>query len=101
VVSFYFDGRIQQRELNDDIDAGILDLAVQHGDAVVGTLGEDGLEILVDFVAGPNELTEFRSALPAGTLVFFGAFPGRDNDGVTAITFSLPDADGVVREHPH
>jgi len=101
VVSFYFDGRIRCRALDDDVAGEILDLAVRHGDVVVGTLGEDRLEILVDFVAGPNELSEFCSALPSGTQVFFGAFPGRDDDGVGAITLTLPDADGVVRAHPH
>jgi hypothetical protein len=29
------------------------------------------------------------------------AYPGRDNDGESAITLDLPDADGVVRRHPH
>jgi hypothetical protein len=31
----------------------------------------------------------------------FGAFPGRDDDGERALTLPLPDADGVVRPHPH
>lgn len=101
VVSFYFDDRIKCGVLDDDTAGEILDLAVQHGDAVVGTLDEDGLEIHVDLVAGPSELSEFRSALPMGAQVFFGAFPGRDDDGVSAITLTLPDADGVIREHPH
>lgn len=101
MVSFYFDGRIRYETFDDDTAGEILDLAVQHGDAVVGTLSEDALEILVDSVAGPNELSEFRSALPSGARVFFGAFPGRDNDGERAITLTLPDADGVIREHPH
>jgi hypothetical protein len=27
--------------------------------------------------------------------------PGRDNDGVNAVTLTLPDLDGTVRAHPH
>jgi hypothetical protein len=101
VVSFYFDDRIKRRILNDDTDIEILDLVANKGDAVVGRLSRDGLEILVDFVAGPSELSELRSHLEVGEPVFFGAFPGRDTDGTSAITLTLPDADGVVRAHPH
>lgn len=60
----------------------------------------DGLEIAVEIVAGPNELSEVSSGF-AGEQVFFGAFPRRDNDGHRALTLTLPDADGLVREHPH
>jgi hypothetical protein len=101
VVSFYFDDRIQHKILDGEVEGAILDLVVRHGDAVVGKLSADGLGIAVDFVAGPSELSEMSSTLPAGGRVFFGAFPGRDNDGIRAITVTLPDVDGVVREHPH
>lgn len=100
VVSFYFDGRLRRAKFNDEVAGHILDLVVQHGDAVVGSLSEDELEIVVEIVAGPNELSEVSPEL-AGREVFFGATPGRDNDGLRAITLTLPDSDGVVREHPH
>jgi len=101
VVSFYFDDRIQHKIFDDGVVGAVLDLVVQHGDAVVGRPSDDGLGIAVDFVAGPTELSEFSATVPAGEQVFFGAFPGRDNDGVDAFTVTLPDADGVVREQPH
>jgi hypothetical protein len=101
VVSFYFDDRIQDRALNDDVEAQILDLVVRCGDVVVCRHGADELELLVEFVAGPNELAEFTSEVRMGERVYFGAFPARDNDGVDAVTVTLPDADGVVRGHPH
>lgn len=101
VVSFYFDDRIKLQSLDDDVEMTILDLVAQHGDAVVGVLSQDGFEILVDFVAGPNELSQFCSEVHAGQPLFFGAFPGRDNDGRRSVTLTLADADGVVREHPH
>ena len=101
VVSFYFDRRIQRATLDDDVAGQILDLVAQHGDVVVGLMSEDDLEIVVDLVAGPNELSELGSKIRAGEPVFFGVFPARDNDGLGAVTLTLPDADGVVREHPH
>jgi hypothetical protein len=100
VVSFYFDSRIRRGTFDDEVAGEILDLAAEHGDAVVGWLSDDELEIMVDIIAGPNELSEVGPGL-AGGQVFYGAFPGRDNDGLGAITVTLPDADGIVREHPH
>jgi hypothetical protein len=61
----------------------------------------DGLEILVDYVAGLDDLTEFESDLRPRQRVFYGAVPGRDDDGVSAVTVTLPDRDSVVRGHPH
>lgn len=101
VVSFYFDDRIKIQPLDDDVEMTILDLVALHGDAVVGVLSQDGLEVLVDFIAGPNELSQFCSEVPAGQPLFFGPFPGRDSDGRGAVTLTLADADGIVREHPH
>jgi hypothetical protein len=100
VVNFYFDDRIQRKILDDDVEDEILDLAVRHGEALVGRLEEDGLEIAVDLVCAADELWEAISTYPARTQVFFGTFPGNDDDGVNAITMRLPDADGVVRRHP-
>jgi hypothetical protein len=28
-------------------------------------------------------------------------YPGRDNDGVNAVTLTLPDLDGTTRTHPY
>jgi hypothetical protein len=52
-------------------------------------------------VTGCNDLDDFVSTLTAVSLVFFGPFPASDNDGIRAVTVALPDADGVVRSHPH
>jgi hypothetical protein len=76
-------------------------IAAQDGDAVIGRLGDDQLEINVEFVASPAELEEYASELPSGAEVIYGRFPGRDNDGLRAVTIDLPDRDGVVRPHPH
>jgi len=101
VVSFFFDDRITRRVLDDEAVIEILDLITHAGDAVVGRLAPDEFEIIVEFVAGLSELSEILVALEPGEHVFFGAFPGRDNDGDRAITVTLPDSDDVVREHPH
>jgi hypothetical protein len=99
-VSFYFDDRIKCTMVDDEFIDDVLDIVVADGEAVVGFLAGDGLELDVDFVAGLGDLTEMLGARGSGTVAFVGAFPARD-DGVDAVTFDLPDADGVVRRHPH
>ena len=100
-VSFYFDDRIAARPLDEEFVDLVLDLVKAHGEAVVGELSMDGLVLDVDFVAGLGDLTERLGATVDGTRLFVGAFPARDNDGFSAVTLELPDADGVVRCHPH
>jgi hypothetical protein len=100
-VSFYFDDRIERRDLNDDTVDLILDLIHAEGSAVLGVLSPDGMTIEVDFPSGIGEMTEFLGARTSGVSVFVGAFPGRDNDGLASVTLDLPDSDGVVRRHPH
>ena len=101
VVSFYFDDRIEGAPFSEEIGERILATAESDGDAVVGRLAPDGLTLDVDYVGGPIALAELVDDLPADETVFFGPVPGRDNDGVHAVTVTLPDADGVVRAHPH
>ena len=100
-VSFYFDGRIANRSIDDSLVDVILDLVDAHGEAVIGVLSRDGLEIDVDFVAGLNDLTQFLGGTADRSEVFVGAFPARENDGLNVVTIDLPDVDGIVRRHPH
>ena len=100
-VSFYFDGRISMHPFDDETVTRILDVASAHGDAVVGRISSDGLEVVVECIAGANELGEFANGLAPGSQVFVGAFPAADSDDQDAVTLTLPDRDGVTRGHPH
>lgn len=101
VVSFYFDGRIERVRYGPDVLKRILTIINMTGDAVVGLLGADGMTLEIESIAGPTDLAEFTATLGLDSTVFVGAFPARDNDGSAAVTVVLPDADGVVRAHPH
>ena len=100
-VSFYFDGRIEAGPIDDSVVERILQIAAVDGEAVVGRLLPDGVEIAVEFVAGRRDLDEFVQSSAPGETLYFGAFPARDNDSVNAVTLDLPDRDGVVPAHPH
>lgn len=100
-VSFYFDERMTVGQYDDEVAEQVLALAARDGAAVLGTLAHDAMEVLVEYIAGPQELDEYTAGLSQGTSVVFGAVPGRDNDGLHAVTLDLPDLDGVVRPHPH
>jgi hypothetical protein len=96
VVSFYFDERIKYLPLNDEATVRILEIASAEGDAVVGRSGPDSLEIIVDYVSGPNELGEFVETVRHGEMVFVGASPGRDDDGQERRDLHTP---GLGRPH--
>jgi hypothetical protein len=100
-LSFYFDGRLASREYDSSVANEIVRIAGRDLQAVVGKVSADGMTLEVDFVSNQSELEDFTRAFPPGTRFFFGAYPGRDNDGIRAVTIDLPDADGVVRRQPH
>lgn len=100
-ISFYFDHRIAHGPFSSQVTAEILRVAADDGDAVVGQLGPNGLEIEMDFVAGRSDLDSASKLFGPGEHVFYGRFPARDNDSVNAVTIDLPDRDGVTRNHPH
>jgi hypothetical protein len=101
VVSFYLDGRIRRAHYSPELKLYMEKIIAETGEIVFGLLREDGLQLDVEFVSGPLELAEVSSRLDGAAWVFYGAFPARDNDGVCAVTVTLPDEDGVVRPHPH
>lgn len=100
-VSFYFDGRIARNAYTPQIRREIEAIANRERDAIIGALQADGFRIECDFVSSVDEIEEFIIDHPDVSAIYFGAFPAADNDGVQAITVTLPDRDGVVRHHPY
>jgi hypothetical protein len=100
-VSFYFDGRIAVARFGEDVAEDVLRVAADDHDAVLGVFTPDGREMVVELIAGPHDLDEFSRNVDTSAFVFYGRFPAPDNDGLTAVTLILPDADGTVRPHPH
>ncbi|MDV9170118.1 hypothetical protein R6V09_08185 [Streptomyces sp. W16] len=100
-VSAYFDGRLSFHRYDDSVRAEILRIARRDHDCVVAVLGAAPPRLEVEFIAGAGELDEFEETLGDLSEVCFGAYPGDDNDGMNALTWTVPDADGVVRTHPH
>lgn len=100
-VSAYFDGRLSFHRYDDSVRAEILRIARRDHDCVVAVLGADPPRLEVEFIAGAGELDEFEETLGDLSEVCFGACPGDENDGTNVLTWTVPDADGVVRMHPH
>jgi hypothetical protein len=101
VVTFYFDDAIRRSFKSPQLNAEIEKIIAEMGDAMVGVLGEDGVEVTASIVVSGEDLAEFMSEVPSTALVFYGTFPGREDDGRRAVTVTLPDRDGVIRSHPH
>ena len=98
-VSFYFDDRITEGDPDTTKDV-IVGIAKRDGDLIVAAFDGD-LEMRTDFPAGQSSLDDFLADLEPGDRFFYGAYPAADNDGIKAVSLFLPDADGVVREHPY
>jgi len=65
----------------------------------VGVELSDGLEIDMHY-SDPEDLSEYTASLWVGQTVYYGEFPFIEDDGVRSISFTPPDADGVVRPQP-
>jgi hypothetical protein len=100
-VSFYRDGRIKRAPFGDEVEVELMEDIVRDGDALLGWRIPGIPELAMEVVSGPMDMSELAVEATAQSEVFYGAVPGRDNDGVNAITLVLPDADGVRRDHPH
>ncbi|MFJ7949850.1 hypothetical protein ACIQ6K_40760 [Streptomyces sp. NPDC096354] len=100
-VSVYLDGRIACHRYDESVRKSIIKIAAEEYDCVVGMRGVDQFSIEVDFIGGPAELDEYEQAVGNLSQVYYGSFPGRDNDDLNAVTLIVPDADGIRRAHPY
>jgi hypothetical protein len=107
VVSFYFDARITYCRYTPEVHERMLRLMRRQrdlgdsGEIVFGQLATDDLHINVDYPSTPEYLDEVTQTLGTHSWIYFGCFPGRDDDGSNAVTLTLPDLDGITRAHPH
>ena len=100
-VTFYFDNRLSLTTNGSQVRPLIAAVIDQCGDAVVGEYSPGDVHLDMQVVSDDRELGDFFETLGDATQLYFGAFPGSDNDGSKAVTIVLPDADGIVRMHPH
>lgn len=100
-VTFYFDGRIRACQRGVDVATEIDNELRNGGEVVIGLLRDDGIEISMSIETHSDDVRDILQSQQEGQLLFWGAYPARDDDGVTAITLVMADADGVVRRHPH
>ena len=99
-VSLYFDDRFTIGEFGDEARGAIVNITERDGEAVIGAVSPPEIEAEVDFPSSAEEADEFAFEHSGSTMIV-GPFPAPEVDGVNAVTVDLPDADGVVRAHPH
>jgi hypothetical protein len=69
-------------------------VVAQSGECVVAVAAVARTELTALFISGASDLEEFLGELAEGTVVYFGAYPMRDNDGARAVSFVVPDSHG-------
>jgi hypothetical protein len=100
-VSFYFSGRLHIAVDDDAARQAMFDGITGSGELVLGYPAQGNSQLDMAIVSGPSELTEHLMLHPEGSLVVWGDWPAREDDGQDAITVDLVDADGMLRPHPH
>jgi hypothetical protein len=102
-ISFYFDKRFERVRYNSRARRAIERICVRHKEAVVAVRESGGAKLKVFFVAGLEDLDDLEREgdLLTGVEIFIGVYPGADNSGTDAVSLTLPDSDGVVRDHPY
>lgn len=100
-VSFYFSGHLHAEVDNEAARQEMFGEITRCGELVLGYPALDHAQLEMEIISGPSELTECLTLHPEGSLVVWGEWPPRENDGDSAITVDLVDADGVLRPHPH
>ncbi len=73
----------------------------KSGELVIGYPSSESVELDMEIISGPGELAEELMLHPEGSVVVWGQWPARGNDGSDAITMNLVDDDGILRRHPH
>ncbi len=91
-ISCYFDDRIKKSTWSTSTRQEILGVAKSSGDCVVARQQTGSNLLDVAFIAGESDLDEFFPTIRDGETVFLGAFPGRDDDGVDAVSWIVPDS---------
>jgi hypothetical protein len=78
-----------------------IEKSLDHECVVAARKGSD-TRLCVEFVSGIGDLNGFLESNVGDDIVYlWGPYPGRDNDKITGFTFTLPDADGMVRQYPY
>lgn len=98
-VSFYFDGHIRKAPPSDALAERLSALVRDSEGFIAGCLDANGVDINMKD-CDPDDIADLMRDR-SNAAIFHGEYPAADNDGVDAITVTLPDADGAVRGHPH
>jgi len=98
-VSLYTDGPIRLHPLTPDLTETVLSLLYESSDPLAVVLRPGSLEVEMVWLADLSDFEELTADLEPGAPVLVGSFPASIGDAVAE--FVVPDADGVIRMHPH
>jgi hypothetical protein len=93
------DDRVRRRAFGPEVELDIWDIAASTGEVLVGLEPPDGHEIRMEYVE-PGDVSEHLANVSTGQTVYYGVLPYIDDDGFASVSFTPPDADGVVRPQP-
>jgi hypothetical protein len=100
-VSFYFANQLHVETDTEAARQRMFKEITLEEELVLGYPSAVSVEVDMELISGPGELAEQLMHHPEGSLIVWGKWPARANDGSDGITVNLVDADGILRAHPH
>ena len=101
-VSFYFDDRIKRAPYSAaEMRAIAASTKYPEHNFNLGALSSDGITIDMVISVDPSEFDEYDEEWSRAPFVFYGDYPGWDDDGINAVLITIPDKDGTVRRHAY
>lgn len=113
IVEFFFGQRIESALDTPETKSRIIQLISElpkNSCMFIGTLSEDGIHIYMEDINHPDQLDFLEEIdFTSSQRIFYGKESINQNpknladegDGFHTVKLTLPDADGVVRAHPH
>ena len=100
-VSFYFANQLHVETDTDAARQRMFDEIAIETEIVLGYPSAGTVEVEMELISGPGELAERLMHHPEGSLIVWGKWPARSDDGHDGFTLNLVDTDGILRKHPH
>ena len=100
-VSFYFANQLHVETDTEAARQRMFDEITAEKELVLGYPSAGSIEVDMEIISGPGELAELLMHHPEGSLIVWGKWPARSDDGHDGITFNLVRRGGILRTHPH
>ncbi|MEZ5993901.1 MAG: hypothetical protein R3E76_16325 [Planctomycetota bacterium] len=101
IVTFFFKEQLKLEVFPGRIRA-IIEATIKHGtDCIVGSVRSGVRVENIEYIDYPEEIDELFDSLQTGETILVGPFPPFSSESGSVPMVTIPDEDGVVRDHAY